>query len=59
MRVATIYICVSMIITIVVLHTVYPQRPIVTKYPDVTRDVSDIYVDDQNVCYRYHRVKVV
>ena len=58
MRVATIYMFVSLIITIAVLHTIYPHRPTVTKYPDVTLDVSDIYVDDQNVCYRYHRVKV-
>jgi len=58
MKVEPIYFLTAMFITILILYTFGPEPEIMVKYPDISKDVSDVYVDNNGVCYRYHRVEV-
>ena len=58
MRIICEYFLLSMFATILVLYFINPNPKIIIKYPSISDDVSDVYVDDQNVCYKYHKVEV-
>ena len=58
MKVEPIYFLIAMFITILVLYVFGPEPEIMVKYPDISQGVSDVYVDNKGVCYRYHRVEV-
>lgn len=58
MRLEPLYLILAMLITIAILYAVSPTPEIIIKYPDISQVVSETYVDDQGVCYRYHRVEV-
>ena len=55
MQIEGFYLLFAMIITVFILYLTSPKPEIVVKYPDISKDVSDMYVDDRGVCYRYHR----
>jgi len=50
------YFLISAIITFIILFIINPTPQIIVKYP--SGEVSDTYVDDNNVCYKYYRKKV-
>lgn len=58
MRIETSYLVAAAFVTMLILYLLAPEPEIVIKYPDISKEISDVYVDDQGVCYRYHRVKV-
>ena len=58
MKIEPIYFLTAMFITIFILYVFGPRAEIVVKYPDLSQEVSDVYVDNRGVCYRYHRVEV-
>jgi hypothetical protein len=58
MKLESIYFITAMFVTIFILYVFAPQPEVMVKYPDISKKVSDVYVDDQGVCYRYHRVEV-
>jgi hypothetical protein len=58
MKVEPIYFLAAMFVTVLILYVFGPQAEVVVKYPDISKDVSDTYVDDRGVHYRYHRVEV-
>lgn len=49
------YVIVAMLITLLVLYFISPEPKIIIKYPTVDDAVSGLYVDDNNICYKYHR----
>ena len=49
---------VSIAITFLVLYLIGPKPKIIIKYPNVDEKLSRLYVDDNNVCYRYKTKKV-
>lgn len=55
MEVIPIYLIISMFVTLFVLYMMYPEPKVVYIKPNPHEDVSKIYKDDNNVCYRYHR----
>lgn len=56
MELISIYVLASMFITILIIHLFYPEPQIILKYP--SGSVSDLYIDENNVCYKYHKVEV-
>lgn len=52
------YFFVTLLISLFVLYITAPEPKIVIKYPDVNKEKSDLYIDDNNVCYRYKREEV-
>lgn len=58
MRIESTYLIAAMFVTVFLLYIFSPEPEIIVKYPDISQKVSDIYVDDQGVCYRYHRIHV-
>ena len=52
------YFIGAMLLTMLVLYIMYPEPNVIIKHPSPEEKVSDVYVDDNNVCYRYHRKEV-
>lgn len=52
------YFLISLVLTYLLIYVLYPKPKVVLKYPSVKDDRSDLYVDDNNVCYRYHRSEI-
>ena len=52
------YFIISMFITMFFLYIISPNPEIIIKYPSPENEISDVYIDDNNVCYRYHRKEV-
>ncbi len=36
----------------------YPEPEVMIKHPYPEHEMSDVYVDDNDVCYRYHRNEI-
>ena len=58
MKIIIEYLLIAVFITLLVLYITSPTPRVVLKYPNLKNDVSDIYVDDNNVCYRYHKTQI-
>ena len=58
MKIIATYIIVSMFMTMLILYYTSPPPKIIVKYPTLDQKVSDVYIDEKDVCYRYHRIKV-
>ena len=58
MKLLPIYFISSMFLTMLVLYLLYPEPEVMIKHPSPDQSVSDVYVDDNNVCYRYYRQEV-
>ena len=58
MEIIPIYFILTLLISFLVLYLFAPDPKIIIKYPNMNSDVSDMYVDDNNVCYQYHKTKV-
>jgi len=44
---------ISAAITFFILYMIGPKPETIIKYPSIENKLSDLYVDDKNVCYRY------
>ncbi len=58
MKIIISYFLLSMLVTFILLYLVYPSPNVIIKYPNVKNEVSDVYIDENNVCYKYHRKEV-
>lgn len=58
MKIIPIYLITAMVITMFILYILYPEPNVLIKYPSPAQETSDVYVDDNNVCYRYKRKEV-
>lgn len=58
MRLLPEYLILSMFLTMVVLYVIHPLPEVIIKYPTPDRQISDLYIDDNGVHYRYHRQKI-
>jgi hypothetical protein len=54
MEIILIYFLLSVVITFIILYVINPNPYIIMKYPTINKKKSDLYIDDKNVCYRYH-----
>ncbi len=44
-----------MLITFLLLLALYPKQKRIMKYPDINNPISDLYIDENDICYKYHR----
>jgi hypothetical protein len=58
MEIIPILFLLSAVITFVVLYFICPKPQVIVKYPKTKDKLSDLYVDDKNVCYRYQTKEV-
>lgn len=58
MKLIPIYFISAMFLTMFILYLLYPEPDIIVKHPSPENDISDVYVDDNGVCYRYHRKEI-
>jgi len=52
------YFIIAMFITMLILYFIYPNPFIIVKYPTPEQELSDVYIDDNNICYRYKRKEI-
>lgn len=52
------YFVMSMFITIFILFIFDSEPKIIVKHPSPNDEISDLYVDDRGVHYRYHRKEI-
>lgn len=55
MKIIPIYFITSIFITMLILYIIQPEPVIIVKYPSPRNEVSDVYIDDKGVYYRYYR----
>ena len=53
MEIYLIYFLISVILTFTILYIYSPEPQVILKYPKHDKKISDLYIDDNNVCYRY------
>jgi hypothetical protein len=58
MKLIPMYFISAMFITMFILYLMSPEPEVIIKHPSPDHDVSDVYVDDNDVCYRYHRKEI-
>ena len=58
MKIIIEYLLTAAFITFLVLYITASKPKIILKFPNVNNQVSDLYVDDNNICYKYHRTEV-
>lgn len=58
MKIIPIYFITAMFITMFVLFLTQPYPNIIIKYPSPEDEISDVYIDDNDVCYRYYRREI-
>ena len=52
------YFLLSLILTFLILYICNPDPQVILKYPKYTEKMSDLYVDENNVCYRYETKEI-
>lgn len=55
MKIIPIYLITSIFVTMFILYIIQPDPVVIIKYPSPLEEVSDVYIDDNDVCYRYYR----
>lgn len=58
MRIIPAYIVLGIFITVLFLYLIQPQPKVLLVTPNLNENVSPLYQDDRNVCYKYHREEV-
>ncbi len=58
MKIITEYFLLAMFLTFIYLYLTQPKPKIIIKEPNVKDAVSDSYIDDNDVCYKYHRKEI-
>jgi hypothetical protein len=58
MKIIPTYFIIAVFLTMFILYYLYPEPDIIVKHPSPENDVSSVYVDDNGVCYKYHRKEV-
>jgi hypothetical protein len=58
MKIILVYFILSIVITFGILYLINPDPQVVVKYPNINDKKSDLYVDDNNICYRYKTTEI-
>lgn len=58
MKILIEYFLLAVLITLIILYISCPFPKIIIKYPSLDDEISDLYIDDNNVCYKYHREEI-
>lgn len=57
-KIIPFYFVLSLFIGFLILYLIFPEPQIIIKNPSVNDELSELYVDDNKVCYRYKREEV-
>ena len=57
-KIIPFYFVLSLFIGFLILYLLFPEPQIIIKNPSVNDELSELYVDDNKVCYRYKREEV-
>jgi hypothetical protein len=52
------YFIISVIITFIIVYFTRPEPKKIVKYPSADDQLSSLYIDDNDVCYKYHRKEI-
>jgi hypothetical protein len=55
MKIIPEYFIISAFLTMLILYFLSPESEVIIKYPSPEDQKSCVYIDDANVCYKYHR----
>ena len=58
LNIIPIYFFTSFFISFFFIYLLSPLPKIIVKHPDPQKLYSDMYIDENNVCYKYKRVEV-
>jgi hypothetical protein len=60
MEIIPIYFLLSFLISLLILYFNNPNPQIIVRKinPKIDDNISHLYVDENNVCYRYHRHEI-
>jgi hypothetical protein len=58
MQILLLYFLLSIMITFIILYICNPETQVILKYPKSDKNLSDLYVDEKGVCYRYKTKEV-
>ena len=58
MEFSLFYFLFALLFSLVTIYIISDNAKIIVKYPNIEDKISDLYVDDNNICYRYHRKEV-
>ena len=58
MRIILLYFIIALFIGFLIIYVIAPPPKIVIKYPNLNNVGKHVYVDDNNVCYKYKKVNV-
>jgi len=58
MNLDVFYFVLSMFLGFFVVYMITPVPKLVIKYPNIKNPDDTLYMDDNNVCYRYKKEKV-
>jgi hypothetical protein len=50
---------ITFIITFYLLHKYVSFPKTIVKFPNINKEISDTYIDDNNVYYKYYRKRVI
>lgn len=59
MRIIFSYMILGIFVSLFFLYIINPLPNILLVTPKVNEKISELYQDDNNVCYRYHREEVI
>lgn len=59
MKLLPIYFAVSMFITMLILYMTHSRPEIIIKYPSPKTGTSELYIDDNDVYYKYRREEII
>ena len=57
-KIIPFYFVLSLFIGFLILYLIFPEPQIIIKNSSVNDELSELYVDDNKVCYRYKREEV-
>lgn len=58
MKFLSYYFLIATLMTFVFLYITTKKAQPILKYPNHNKKISNLYIDDNNVCYRYHTKEV-
>ena len=58
MEIILLYFIIGMFVTMLILYFTGPEPQIIIRYPKITEDISDTYIDNKGVCYKYHKIEI-
>lgn len=57
-KIIPFYLFLSFFICMIILYLYMPEPIVVIREPNIEDSISGLYIDDNNVCYKYRREQI-